>query len=110
MSTRFGFTGGQPRRVEFEDHKIWISWVCEQSDCNEIIGLGIVDAWWQFRSYTDPTRGHYSAERRYLGDKQRLDIVLEQLDRRLVVFHPGGSVLDPSRCEVVYYAPGTFQV
>ena len=91
-------------RVDFSDPDIWKHWVASLGNCNEIVGPGIHDAYFQFRSHDDPNRSTFSAQLgRYVCQK-RLDLILERVDGSVVVLHPSKN-----KARIHLYARGEFQ-
>ena len=111
ISSEFGYTDGKPERIEFHEagsaseHPSWKAWIAHLANYEDIIGDGVVDAWWQLRSYRDPNRPRFHGDLR-IGNEQRIDLLLKQAGGRLVALHPGKK----TNAKPLFYYPGQFEV
>ena len=80
--------GGWPLRVALSHPDVWKHWVASLGNVSQIVGLGIRDAYWQFRSHEDPNRVVYSAALGCDVCQRRLDLIIERVDGSVVVLHP----------------------
>ena len=95
---------GRPLRVAFEHPDVWKHWVASLANIKQVVGPGIHDAYFQFRSHEDPNRVVYAAEMGRDVYQRRLDIIVERVDGSVVVLHPSKN-----KTQAHFYKRGEFE-